>query len=471
MDIALLLSTLGDTSRTAGVSGGSGDRPSQGFADMLAGLDPSRSSGEPSPAQLHDTFTDLPRLTAVLRNLSDAAKDSPLSPADGEGTLAEITRRLQLIASAGDGVADLHGDTSRPEGRLDLRPSMAPLTHDAHTDPHLHPALDTQPDEPRFQDPRQAEARLDDRPARPPGMQASELPAQPLLRTATADAGAEATVLAAPAMSALQAIAVDATGSRAVLQVPPTDMAADSGQKAPWQGEGRQPLADLRNGFQAASGIENAPRHPLSRPAVVEVSGSHASTSLHTAEPGSQGLSEPRQEGGWHLTALGTAGSTAATASAASATSPSQGSLTAPLTSPAWPAQLGQQLVLLGQRGGEQRAELHLNPAELGPLTISLKLSEQGAQAQFLSAHASVRQAVEQAIPQLREALAEQGISLGDTSVGEQRQQQPGEQEQRAVAVAGAASGQKGGSEEMELLGTAEPLVPLPAEGRVDLYA
>ena len=31
-----------------------------------------------------------------------------------------------------------------------------------------------------------------------------------------------------------------------------------------------------------------------------------------------------------------------------------------------------------------------------------------------------VRQVVEQAIPQLREALAEQGISLGETSVGEQ---------------------------------------------------
>ncbi|WP_410594391.1 flagellar hook-length control protein FliK, partial [Bacillus sp. SIMBA_074] len=53
-------------------------------------------------------------------------------------------------------------------------------------------------------------------------------------------------------------------------------------------------------------------------------------------------------------------------------------------------------------------------------MSISLKMTEHGAQAHFLSAHAQVRQVIEQAIPQLREALAEQGISLGDTSVGEQ---------------------------------------------------
>jgi len=97
--------------------------------------------------------------------------------------------------------------------------------------------------------------------------------------------------------------------------------------------------------------------------------------------------------------------------------------LHAPLASPEWRQGLSQQLIGLHQRG-EQQIELHLNPAELGPLSISLKLGELGAQAHFLSAHPQVRHAIEQAIPQLREALAEQGINLGEASVGEQRQQQ-----------------------------------------------
>ncbi|MBH8579885.1 flagellar hook-length control protein FliK [Bisbaumannia pacifica] len=100
-------------------------------------------------------------------------------------------------------------------------------------------------------------------------------------------------------------------------------------------------------------------------------------------------------------------------------TAPATASLSAPVATQAWEQQLGQQLVGLAQRGGQ--VELHLHPAELGPLSVSLKLGDQGAQAQFLSAHAQVRQAVEQALPQLREALAEQGIQLADTSVGEQR--------------------------------------------------
>lgn len=149
-----------------------------------------------------------------------------------------------------------------------------------------------------------------------------------------------------------------------------------------------------------------------------------------------------------------------------------QGSVATPVSSPAWPQQLGQQLVQFAQRGGEQQVKLQLHPAELGPLSISLKVSEQGTQAHFLSAHAQVRQVIEQAIPQLREALAEQGISLGETSVGEQRQQN-GESE---LAEGGSnAAGQLGSTLEGSGEDTSEPTSLQPRtvaiDGRVDLYA
>ncbi|KAF0804078.1 flagellar hook-length control protein [Alcanivorax xiamenensis] len=111
-------------------------------------------------------------------------------------------------------------------------------------------------------------------------------------------------------------------------------------------------------------------------------------------------------------------------------TTPSPTVISAALTTtvgqPGWGQELGLQLAQWQQRG-EHRVELHLHPAELGPLSVSLKVDDQGAQAQFFSAHGQVRQALEQALPQLREALAQQGISLGEASVSDQQsgQQQP----------------------------------------------
>ncbi|CUJ37644.1 flagellar hook-length control protein FliK [Achromobacter kerstersii] len=91
-----------------------------------------------------------------------------------------------------------------------------------------------------------------------------------------------------------------------------------------------------------------------------------------------------------------------------------------------WGTELGQQVVMMSTnaRQGMQTAELRLDPPDLGPLRVSLNLADGVASASFVSAHASVRQAIETAIPQLQQALAQAGISLGQTSVGEQTAQQ-----------------------------------------------
>jgi flagellar hook-length control protein FliK len=146
-------------------------------------------------------------------------------------------------------------------------------------------------------------------------------------------------------------------------------------------------------------------------------------------------------------------------------------SIGTPVSHPAWPSQLGQQLVQLVQRGGEQHVQMKLHPAELGPLSISLKMTEHGAQAQFLSAHAQVRQVIEQAIPQLREALAEQGISLSDTSVGEQGFSN--QQEAFAQQSTGSSAGGESGVTSVEGETGTPPSggSSIALDGRVDLYA
>ncbi|RDB42758.1 hypothetical protein DU490_11675 [Halomonas sp. DQ26W] len=152
-------------------------------------------------------------------------------------------------------------------------------------------------------------------------------------------------------------------------------------------------------------------------------------------------------------------------------TMPAQASLPSPVQSQVWPGQLGQQLVQFARHGGEQRIEMKLNPAELGPLSVTLKMTEHGAQAQFLSAHAQVRQVLEQAIPQLREALAEQGISLGETSVGDQRQQEgeafANQEGQRSSATNGGEETRTSAAE----IDMAENTTGISLDGRVNLYA
>ena len=120
-------------------------------------------------------------------------------------------------------------------------------------------------------------------------------------------------------------------------------------------------------------------------------------------------------------TASPLSGPTASPAAASPATPTA--TVQTPVAASGWGQDLGQQVVSLARRG-DQHMELHLNPRDLGPLSVSLKLDDHGAQAHFFSSHAPVRGAVEQAIPQLREALAQQGIALGEAMVGDQPGQQ-----------------------------------------------
>lgn len=141
-------------------------------------------------------------------------------------------------------------------------------------------------------------------------------------------------------------------------------------------------------------------------------------------------------------------------------------SLTAPLATPQWQNDLGQQVSSFVMRG-DSRVSLQLNPAELGPLLVELKVVDQNAQLQFVSAQAAVRSAVEQAIPQLREALAQQGIDLGDVNVGEHTADQHQEQAQWARGSATTP-----GANELEAEDTGQVAGELEVStGQLSIYA
>lgn len=100
-----------------------------------------------------------------------------------------------------------------------------------------------------------------------------------------------------------------------------------------------------------------------------------------------------------------------------------------PVGAPGWGNEVGDKVVWMVGRQ-ETRAELVLNPPQLGRIEVSLTMNGDQANATFISANASVREALENAMPRLREVLQGAGISLGQTQVGAESFQQAAQQQQ-----------------------------------------
>lgn len=82
-----------------------------------------------------------------------------------------------------------------------------------------------------------------------------------------------------------------------------------------------------------------------------------------------------------------------------------------------WNQAIGQKVVWMA-KNEQMSASLSLNPPDLGPMKVVISVSDNIATANFVSAHPDVRQALETALPRLREMLGEAGIQLGQAHVG-----------------------------------------------------
>lgn len=100
-----------------------------------------------------------------------------------------------------------------------------------------------------------------------------------------------------------------------------------------------------------------------------------------------------------------------------------------PINQPKWGSEFAQKVVWLTSQQN-QVAEIHLNPAHLGPVEVMLTITQDQATAQFASPHLAVREAIQEALPRLREMMAENGIQLGNVMVGADSFQQENKQQQ-----------------------------------------
>lgn len=112
-----------------------------------------------------------------------------------------------------------------------------------------------------------------------------------------------------------------------------------------------------------------------------------------------------------------------------------------------------------------QNAELRLDPPELGRINVRISMTQDQASVSFASPHGTVREAVEAALPKLRDMLAENGYTLAHVDISSQFQQRQGEQPGRRNGSGGGAA--YGDEVEPEV---GLPVVRLGTDGLIDAY-
>jgi flagellar hook-length control protein FliK len=88
-----------------------------------------------------------------------------------------------------------------------------------------------------------------------------------------------------------------------------------------------------------------------------------------------------------------------------------------PIRTPEWRDAVTERVAIF-VRDRVQAAELHVNPPELGPVSVRIDVSGSEANIVFGVQHAETRNALTEALPRLAELLAANGIALAGAQVG-----------------------------------------------------
>jgi flagellar hook-length control protein FliK len=137
-----------------------------------------------------------------------------------------------------------------------------------------------------------------------------------------------------------------------------------------------------------------------------------------------------------------------------------------------WNQALGTKITWMAT-AGMQSASLSLNPPDLGPMQVVLNVHNQQADATFITAQPEVKQALEAAMPKLREMMDQAGIQLGQANVqtGMPNHQQgagSGQQQARSSSPGSFGKEQEG---DVALSGTTAASATTSGLGLVDTFA
>ncbi len=100
-------------------------------------------------------------------------------------------------------------------------------------------------------------------------------------------------------------------------------------------------------------------------------------------------------------------------------------------SNPRWSAAVAEKAALLVSQN-ISRADLQLDPPELGPLQVRIQVHHDQAVVNFVSANPQVREALDMSMVRLRELLQDQGLQLLDSSVSDHGQGQHSRDQQES---------------------------------------
>ena len=117
--------------------------------------------------------------------------------------------------------------------------------------------------------------------------------------------------------------------------------------------------------------------------------------------------------------------------------------LTTPVDAKEWADEVSQKIVWFTGRN-IQAAEMHLNPADLGPIDVKINVQNDVASVTFNVQNASVRELLESNVVRLREMMESNGVNLGEVNVDSGKQdgyQEAQNGRQQLTAANGELSG------------------------------
>lgn len=135
-----------------------------------------------------------------------------------------------------------------------------------------------------------------------------------------------------------------------------------------------------------------------------------------------------------------------------------------------WDKALGQKVVWMVQ-GAQTSATMTLNPPDLGPMQITLNVNNNHATASFIAHHAEVRNALENAMPRLREMLGEAGIQLGQSNVSAGSSDQQAAFDNAKQSSSGRNASETNNATNEPALHVSHVRTPSSSAGKIDTFA
>ncbi len=135
-----------------------------------------------------------------------------------------------------------------------------------------------------------------------------------------------------------------------------------------------------------------------------------------------------------------------------------------------WDSAIVDRLAWMVQ-GEQQFAKLKLNPPNLGPLEVRLSVNQDQASVTFLAPHAAVREALEAAMPRLREMFDQQSLQLVRADVGDPNAHKDSRAHDSSSGGGGLLGDANGDDIDADQASTELPKLVNVASSLIDLFA